>query len=153
MKEIKLTQGKIALVDDDDFEYLNQFKWHAMKIRNMFYAGRGHSGTRMHREIMNVKKTDVIVDHKDGNGLNNQKDNLRPCSVGENNKNRHTVNNLSGYLGVSRVTSKCESWQAAIRVNGKNIYLGSFKDKKDAAKAYNEAAIKFHGEFARINII
>lgn len=152
MKEIELTQGKIALVDDEDFEYLNQFKWHAIKSRNTFYGCRLRN-LRMHREIMKVKNTNVIIDHIDGNGLNNQKYNLRICSVGENNKNRHTVNNFSGYLGVSRVTSKCERWQANIRVNGKTLYLGSFKDKKDAAKAYNENAIKFHKEFARINII
>ena len=155
MKEIKLSQDKIALVDDDDFEYINQFKWYAEKSTNTFYAGRkgGKTTIRMHREIMKTQLENNIgkfIDHKDGNGLNNQKYNLRTCTQAENGRNRHCVNNSSGYLGVCK---KGKKWYAQIKVNKKNIYLGIFKDKKDAAKAYNEAAIKYNGEFARPNII
>jgi hypothetical protein len=155
MKEIKLTQDKIALVDDDDFEYINQFKWYAGKYPNTFYAQRnlGKVKIRMHREIMKTQLENnigKIIDHIDGNGLNNQKNNLRICTRAENGRNRHTINNSSGYLGVSKSGKK---WKPTIKVNKKTIYLGYFKDKKDAAKAYNEAAIKYHGEFARPNII
>jgi len=158
MKEIKLTQDKIALVDDDDFEYLNQFKWCANKLRNTFYAIRTLKKTKisMHREIMKTQLENnigKIIDHIDGYGLNNQKYNLRTCTSAENSRNRHFVNNSSGYLGVFKIKSKKEKWKAQIVVNKKSIYLGIFKDKKDAAKAYNEAAIKYHGEFARPNII
>ena len=157
MKEIKLTQDKIALVDDEDFEYLNQFKWYAGKSINTFYACRrlGKTEIRMHREIMKTQLENNIgklIDHKDGNGLNNQKNNLRTCTISENNKNRHTINNSSGYLGVS-LSKRRKKWLAQIKNNKKVIYLGYFKDKKDAAKAYNEAAIKYHGEFASPNII
>ena len=157
MKEIKLTQDKIALVDDDDFEYLNQFKWCANKLRHTFYAFRTLEKKKisMHREIMKTQLENnigKIIDHIDGNGLNNQKYNLRTCTIAENSRNRHFVNNSSGYLGVSILKSR-KKWYAQIKGNKKNIFLGSFKDKKDAAKAYNEAAIKYHGEFARLNII
>jgi hypothetical protein len=158
MKEIKLTQDKIALVDDEDFEHLNQFKWCAIKRKNNFYSCRtlGKSKILMHREIMKTQLENnigKIIDHKDGNGLNNQKYNLRTCTNAENSRNRHSVNNSSGYLGVTRKNRMTERWEVSIKVNKKKIYLGIFKDKKDAAKAYNEAAIKYHGEFARPNII
>jgi GTP:adenosylcobinamide-phosphate guanylyltransferase len=157
MKEIKLTQDKIALVDDEDFEYLNQFKWCVSKSGHSFYAQTIRKvKIRMHREIMKTQLENnigKIIDHIDGNGLNNQKYNLRTCTRAENGRNRHSVNNSSGYLGVFKIKSKKEKWKVQIVVNKKSIYIGTFKDKKDAAKAYNEAAIKYHGEFARPNII
>ena len=142
MKEIKLTQDKIALVDDEDFEYLNQFKWYAVNYKNNFYSCRTlrQSKIKMHREIMKTQLENnigKIIDHIDGNGLNNQKYNLRTCTNAENCRNRHSVNNSSGYLGVSKRSKK---WKAQISVNKKVICLGTFEDKKDAAKAYNEAA-------------
>lgn len=156
MKEIKLTQNKVAMVDDDDFEYLNQFKW------TYYKSGHGYAGRRgknnesilMHRDIMNVlNKNNTLIDHIDGNGLNNQKSNLRLANKSQNAFNRKkTSKNTSGYKGVTW-SKYANSWFVSITVNKRKIYLGNFKVIEDAAKAYNEAALKYHGEFAHLNDI
>ena len=154
-KEIKLTQGKVAIVDDADFEYLNQFKWYA----NNNYAVRCFTVSKnkvnrilMHREIMKISKG-LIIDHIDRNGLNNQKNNLRICTNSQNLMNRcKNINNTSGFKGV--VYNKLDKkYRAKIYFNSKCISLGCYIDPKDAAKAYNEAALKYHGEFANLNKI
>ncbi|MFA5445042.1 MAG: AP2 domain-containing protein [Bacteroidales bacterium] len=158
MKEIKLTQGKVALVDDEDFEELNQFKWYACKRKNTFYAARDiqYKGNRhcilMHRKIMKTPNG-LEVDHKDGNGCNCQKENMRNCAHGQNQMNRGPQRtNTSGYKGVS--WSKAGGkWVTYIQVNGKSKNLGYHDFIEDAARAYNEAAIKFHGKFAYLNAI
>src|SRR3990167_10308366 len=108
MKEIKLTQGKITLVDDEDFEYINQWKWHVIKNKKQthFYAQRSENGKsiRMHRVIMKTPHN-KDVDHIDHNGLNNQKNNLRNCTTQENIRNR-TSYGKSSYLGVSTHLAK-----------------------------------------------
>jgi hypothetical protein len=158
-KEIKLTQGKVAIVDDDMFDYLNQFKWFANLQGKKFYAGRNitmFNGKRtmlwMHRFIMNPEKG-MVIDHLDGNPLNNQKNNLRICTHAENMRNsKINKNNKSGHKGVywHKTSSK---WMAYIKYNNKLLYLGYFPVLIDAAKAYNEAALKYHGEFANLNKI
>ena len=155
MKEIKLTQGKVALVDDEDFEYLNQFKWQAKKGRNTYYAIRGivingkHNTVLMHREIL---KGDII-DHKNHNGLHNYKSNLRPCTHQENNRNqRVSANTSSIYKGVSWHTKR-KKWMSYIVVDGAIIHLGRFKSEIDAAIEYNKAASLYFKEFAYLNII
>ena len=151
MKQIPLTQGMFALVDDEDFEYLNQWKWCVEKQRNKYYAARrGESGQHlyMHRVILSDK---TQIDHEDGNGLNNQKYNLREATYKENGSNRaKQKNNTSGFKGVfsHRNTKK---WRAQIVVNKKAIHLGYFTTAEEAAIAYNEAAIKYHGSFAKLN--
>jgi hypothetical protein len=156
MKKIKLTQGKFAIVDDEDFEFLNQFKWYAKRDRTTFYAVR-NGGKRpnrvmvqMHRVIMNCPDI-MAVDHLDSNGLNNQKSNLRVCTEADNHRNQKMPsNNTSGYKGVVWHEST-KRFTAQICVNSKQIYLGSFGVGEEAAKAYDDAAIKYRGEFARLN--
>ena len=157
MKEIQLTQEKFALVDDEDFEWLNQWKWYASKIGNTYYARKNslidENGKQikiyMHREIMNTPKG-ILTDHKDRNGLNNQKHNIRLCTYSQNGANRKSWG-VSKYLGVCW-DKQNNKWVVRIETDNKSTYLGHFKIEKDAAMAYNEAAKKQHGEFARLNI-
>lgn len=155
MKEIQLTQGKVAQVDDENFESLNAHKWYAKKKGKTFYAGRdiqadGKQTThRMHWEVLGGK----WIDHRDHDGLNNQKTNLRFCTNSENCMNRRKFANTScTYKGVyfNKTTGK---WRAMIGINGKRINLGYYVDETEAAKAYNTKAIELFGEFAYLNII
>ena len=162
MKEIKLTQGKVALVDDEDFEYLNQWKWCAHKAGNTFYAvrevrieGREYN-LSMHRLLLRLKKGDKpVVDHIDRDGLNNQRSNIRVCTTSQNMRNvkKFGEGSYSEYKGVT-LNKRVNRWHARIRIApGERLYLGSFDSDVQAALAYNEAAKKYHGEFACLNII
>lgn len=153
-KQIPLTQGKFALVDDDDFEYLNQWKWNATQSGSTFYARRQEGiipfkkTIPMHRQIMNTP-AGMEVDHINGNGLDNRRENLRNCTHAENKRNnKRYSNNSSGYIGVDRNKGK---WRAYIQVNKKWIHLGYFSDPIDAAHAYDNAAEKYHGQYANTN--
>ena len=163
MKEIQLSQGRfcknrgkyVALVDDEDFENLNQYRWSANKHRNAFYAVRyisvdGKEASRyMHVEIMGKKG----IDHIDHNGLNNQRSNLRFCTLRQNQMNRQKQENASSiYKGV-HLYKPNGKWQARIKINGKNASLGSFALETDAALAYNAKAIELFCEFACLNEI
>ena len=159
MKEIQLTQGKVALVDDDMYEYLNQWKWQVNKNGNKFYAVTSwlingkYRTINMHRLITNNKNTKMHTDHINGDGLDNRKINLRICTTSQNSMNRGLqINNTTGFKGVN-YDKFSNKFRAQIRVN--NIYknLGYYIDPKDAARAYNAAAIKLHGEFANLNKI
>lgn len=158
---------KKILVDDEDFEALNKFKWGIKKSHNTYYAFRNIPfGTQlktvgMHSVILNTNK---LIDHKDHNGLNNQKHNIRVCSKTQNGQNRTSAKNSSSkYLGVALKKVKslkpCGSlvvycyWQSMIMINKKHTFIGTFKNEIDAALSYNEAAKKHHGEFANLNII
>jgi len=160
LKEIKLTQGKVALVDDEDFDRLSAFKWHARKDdKQPFYAVRmDYSYTpkkmvKMHRFILGVTDPKKVVDHINHDTLDNQKANIRACRIAENTLNTTSKkNSTSKYLGVSR-SKKCKSWVAQIQKDKKNIYLGSFKIEEHAAEAYNKAAAELFGEFANPNKI
>lgn len=160
MKEIELTQGYVALVDDQEYERVNRFKWHVAMdyysdgtVRNM-YARRcickpdGKDTTQpMHCFIMGA----IGIDHEDHNGLNNQRYNLRSATVAQNGHNQSlSKTNTSGYKGVTwdKVGRK---WRAYIKINDKDINLGRFIDILDAARAYDYAAIKYFGEFALTN--
>jgi len=160
MKTITLTQEKVALVDDEDFEFLNKWKWHAQKIGNTFYAARGQriKGSKkqitfyLHRVIMNVTNKNTLIDHKDRNGLNCQKINLRQCNRSENGKNRQSrKSSTSKYLGVYYCNTY-NRYTAEIVVMGKKKFLGRYVNETDAAKAYDEAAKKIHGKFANLNL-
>jgi hypothetical protein len=158
-KEIILTQGKVAIIDDDDYEYLNQWKWFANNKNGKFYVVRNitvsknkQSSIFMHRFIMKPNKG-MIIDHLDGNPLNNQKSNLRICTHAENMRNsKISINNKSGYKGVSYQEDR-NNYRAQIKFNNKKINIGDFIDPIDAARAYNAAALKYHGEFANLNKI
>lgn len=158
-KEIRLTQGQVALVDDEWFDELSRYKWQANydpKTKS-FYATRMPSrllGKRktiwMHRVIINAGQGDE-VDHKDGNSLNNRIENLRICTHKQNARNVGIrPSNISGYKGVVPSRNK-NGWVAEIKVDGKQIYLKTWKTPEQAAVAYDEAAKKYFGEFARLN--
>ena len=148
MKEIALTQGKVALVDDEDFDELNKNKWFAQKNYNTFYAARHEKkriidGRRnlifMHRVIVNTP-IGMQTDHINGNGLDNCKENLRICTKEENARNKAIHRrNTSGYKGVTWNKFN-KKWMAQIRIGRKNIYLGYFIDKEKAHQAYCESA-------------
>jgi len=156
MKEIPLTKGYVALVDDEDYPYLSQFKWCA-KVEKYGYVSAVRKAKMvsgksrllyMHRVIMDAP-LGIDVDHRDGCALNNQRFNLRVCSRMENARNRgKSKNNTSGFCGVSKHGS---GFQAMIGVNRKRIHLGTYPTPEEAAQAYDFGAIKYHGEFAKLN--
>lgn len=154
MKLIPLTHGKFAKVDDDDYERLMQWKWrwspNGYAIRTGGKGRKNRTWIGMHNEVLSVPEG-TLPDHKDGDGLNNQKDNLRPATNSQNQANaKISSRNKSGYKGVSwHSEGKC--WVAKIRADDKQHHLGLFLDPKDAALAYDEAARRLFGEFARTN--
>lgn len=147
--EIPLTRGLVALVDDADAEWLGQWKWRAKWCNSNFYAARTRAlpgGRRrivlMHREIAGAPKG-VMVDHRDHNTMNNRRKNLRPCTNSQNQQNRKP---RPGRLkGICRNGS---GYMARIKVNGRNIHLGTFSTEQDGHNAYREAAMRYFGEFA-----
>lgn len=148
----------LALVDDEDFTRVDQFNWYADKIGSTYYAKRrvrdgGKSTTiSMHRFITNTE-SGMDVDHKDKNGLNNQKSNLRVCTRSQNMWNqRPQKNGKSKYLGVS-FDKRDKKWKAQICTHYKRKVIGRFNSEDDAAMAYNSYARHLHGEFAHINIL
>lgn len=159
MKQIPLTQGQFSIVDDEDFEELNKQKWHAHRGRDgngKFYAIRSYrengksKSIKMHRKLMNAPKESEI-DHINGNTLDNRKINLRLCSRNQNGYNKvYYKNNKTGAKGV-KFTKDGKSFEVTITINGKNTYIGTYKNLNLAARAYDEAAKKYHGEFAKLN--
>ena len=161
MKEIKLHgvggKDKLALVDDEDFDALNKYKWHfgSRYVRRCIYIGGGRKNQKnkillMHRVIMNTPD-ELVTDHINGNTLDNRKENLRICTNAENiRKGKMPKSNTSGFMGVSWSTEK-RKWVARIQFNYKQIIIGYFKDKEDAAKAYDTKAKELFGKFCNLN--
>jgi hypothetical protein len=149
---IPLTQGKFAIVDAEDFDWLNQYQWYACKCKSTYYAARVERGKtiRMHREIMRAPKG-VLVDHINHTGLDNRKSNLRLCTNAQNCYNqRPSARGTSRYKGVS--WHKCSrKWSARVRCDGKFNNLGDYKDEMAAAMAYDDKAVELFGEFAYLN--
>ncbi len=156
-RRIPLTQGKYAIIDLDDFERLNKHKWYAVRGKNTFYAartirvGKKRISIKMHREVIHPPDH-LFVDHINRNGLDNRKVNLRPATHVQNSWNTRKSRRpaYSKYRGIT-FRKGPQKWAAMIRVAGNKIFLGSFEDELEAAKAYDEAAKKYHGEFASLN--
>ena len=144
MKEIQLIQGKIALVDDCDYERLNQYKWYAQKDRERFYAKRWspiingkHHIIWMHHEVIGRLPRGLMADHIDGDGLRNLRSNLRHVTSRQNNQNRKNIKKSSKYPGVSW-HKRDKKWQARITINEKRKFLGYFIDEAEAFKVYKQ---------------
>lgn len=150
---IPLTQGKNAIVDIADFEWLNQWNWIAWKsLTGHFYARRWADGEHisMHRLILGLDDGEM-GNHKNENSLDNRRENLRECDSSKNVCNRGLrSDNKTGYKGVYPCNS---GWRARIRLNGKGFHIGCFRTPQEAAIAYNQAAERLFGEFAKINQI
>jgi DNA-binding helix-hairpin-helix protein with protein kinase domain len=164
MAEIIINSKKhgthVVLVDDEDFDELNKFKWYVSKGRKTFYAKRNvnNNGIRtivyLHRQIMNKHlQKGLIIDHINHNGLDNRKCNLRIVTRQQNQQNTTSrKNSTSKYLGVS-FSNRALKWYAKIKTNNKNLNLGYYVNENDAAQAYNKAALKHFGEYANLNKI
>ncbi|MBN2128091.1 MAG: HNH endonuclease [Sedimentisphaerales bacterium] len=152
IRYIPLTKGKVAIVDAADYEWLCRYKWQALDFGGRIYASRaapGRGRLAMHRAIMRPPKG-MVVDHINGNGLDNRRCNLRICTVAQNCANRRPLRNrASSYKGVSiRYNGKAT---AQIGCRGGILWLGTFDNEIEAAKAYDRKAYELHGEFAYLN--
>lgn len=152
MKEIPLTKGLVAIVDDEDFAYLNQFVWfvnngYAARTSPRDQEGKQYQ-TKMHREIMKPAEG-VHVDHINGNRLDNRRCNLRLCTNEQNRRNQKKQQNVK-FKGVYR-RKEDGKWEARIALNKQRIHLGRFETAEEAAAAYDRAAVLYHGQFARLN--
>lgn len=147
---------KIVLIDDEDYDKIKDFRWRVNldKRSGVFYVRTGRIKVIcLHRYLLNCPKN-MVVDHKNHNGLDNKKINLRICTNAENSKNKEKYKRgaTSKYKGVHWGKDR-NKWRASIKSDNRVIMIGQFDDEKKAAEAYNEAAIKYHGEFANLNKI
>lgn len=158
MKRIPLTRGMFALVDDADYDSMMVHKWSARWGKSSWYASSNvtvngqRKGIEMHRLLLGVTDPKTHVDHIDSDGLNNQRTNIRLASNAQNQHNARVArkNNTSGFKGVywNRIG---RTWKAQIKIQRRMTHLGTFRDKLEAARAYDAAAIKHFGAFARVN--
>lgn len=157
MKYIKLTDNKIAKIDDDDFELVSKYKWclSYKKAKRLYAISKiGGKNVRMHRLIINAPRN-LLVDHINFNTLDNRKENLRLCNPTENARHSRTlIKTKSGFKGVvyERGLRK-KPWRVRIRFNGTYTTIGYYKKKELAAKAYNKAAKAYFGKFASLNVL
>lgn len=160
MKFLPLTQGQIAIVDDDVYAKLSCFKW---SLHGDGYAARGYNSNKrivivkLHHEVIGKPTEGYEVDHINGDKLDNRKDNLRFVTHQQNMWNRGKLKTNSSfaskYIGVTWRHER-NKWRSRITLpNGKRMYLGSFEKEEDAAKAYNDAAKKYRGQYAKLNEI
>ena len=158
MKTISLTQGKIALVDDADYTYLNQYKWYAANANCTYYAVRMSRDLRpkrqpiyMHRVILNAPDS-LDIDHLNGDGLDNRRSNIRLCTRSQNIRHKRIrSDSKSRFKGVNLRKGKKNPYVAYIQLNGKKAHLSCHQTAEAAARVYDEAALKYHGDFALTN--
>jgi len=158
-RRIPLTKGKYAIVDAEDYERLSKYRWYAVRSRDTFYAmrsgrrGKGQKRTyyQMHREIKQIGD-DMLCDHINGKGLDNRKANLREATCAQNSWNSGKSRGVSRskYKGPAW-DKRYRKWEVRISVNGRRIYIGRFEDQIEAARAYDAAAVKYHGRYANVN--
>jgi len=155
MREIPLTQGKVAIVDDKDYAELSKYKWYAKRKGRIWYVAR-YVGKRphrkymyMHRQILNPPPG-LQCDHINSNGLDNRRCNLRLCTNSQNSMNQRSRDGTSEFKGVHWHKRK-KKWEAEIMHNEKHFHVGSFVNEEDAARAYDAAAREHFGEFAWLN--
>lgn len=144
---IELSQGKTAIIDSLDVCLVDGLNWSAMKgSGGIWYAYSGLMKKRLHQVILKTNK----IDHIDGDGLNNRRSNLRPASPLENARNRKVrIESITGYKGVN--VRPGEVYRSRITTGGRRLHLGDYKTPEAAALAYDEAALKYFGDFARLN--
>ncbi len=159
MKRIKLTKGKFAIVDNADFDWLNQWNWYLTKTKSTCYAYRSFkvngkwATITMHRFILGLKKGDSLeVDHRNGVGLDNRRENLRICTHSENMQNLHRMKKGRSckHQGVFKIESSGR-WMASIMKNYKSLHIGTYGTTDAAAHAYDKKAIELYGPDAKIN--
>lgn len=156
MKEIPLTNGRVAQISDEDYDRVIKFKWRAQKGKTTWYAvthaprNRGRAKTiYLHKFILGISEGQE-GDHRDRNGLNNQRENLRICTRSQNCFNRSKNSNAthSRYKGVTRAKGK---FKTQININGRQVYVGLFQTEEEAARAYDRIAKALHPDFALVN--
>jgi hypothetical protein len=158
-RTLQLTQGRNALIDEDDWGRVGSIRWNLQRGGNNYYASHNKAAnsrrdgrrrwTRLmlHRLVLGVEGK-PFVDHKNGDGLDNRKANLRVATHSENQRNRRPCLSKSRFKGVF---PKGRRWRSQIGLNGRSIHLGTFDKEEDAARAYDRAAIEHFGEFALTN--
>lgn len=155
MKKICLTKGYVALVDDEDYEELSKHKWcydgSGYAIRSTTLERGKYKRVYMHHAIIG-KKEGLYVDHINGNKMDNQRKNLRHVTGSQNAQNSKSSAGASRYKGLTW-HKPTHTWSVRIMVDGRRLSLRYFKSEEDAALAYNAAAVKYFGEYARLNII
>ena len=158
-RKIPLTQGKFTIVDPEDYNRLAKYKWHLARSPTGFYAARWQrfpgKNTRkriwMHRQVICVPKN-MVCDHINRNGLDNLRVNLRAATTSQNlcNRPKRKSKTRSKYKGLEWDKNQ-NKWKARIQHEGRKFYLGSFSSERAAARAYDNAAKKYHKEFASLN--
>lgn len=152
VREIQLTQGYKAIIDEGDYDMISLYSWHVADVHGNLYAARTIAGQKQYMHRLIAGNGTGKVDHRNGDGLDNRRANLRSATDSQQQANRgkQKGNHTSQYKGVCFRTRNGK-WLASIKVKGKSLHLGYFPTEEAAALAYNEAAAIYFGEFARLN--